>query len=359
MAAPVPLPLQLKNRPMKTILLFCFLFSPLPLFSQQAPISVSVRDGISTGISYNSFSRLFEEESYMNVQLLNPELYHQRHISKVELFYAHDSTLFYSVQFDSSGRVLEERKKANYFLIGTQRISDTLRHSDTLILSYYRLTKLLRRDTLVTQFFQYRHADTTISFSRQHNRIWYNGELINEQNEYYNKQFLNKKIKPNKSHNPVYNIAMRGKPKAYVYLQRRLKTNYDSSRMYHCIHSIQDINFYASTDSGKKTLDQILLKNHPFAKKAGSKDQRKYQAEGADFNEPVFFYESHGCGTGLYLAQQMRARTSYGYTSRPDGLYDTFFTDYQPGEDHFPINTQAAKPPVQRSPLLYFRYTTF
>jgi hypothetical protein len=347
---------------MKTSLLLSFLFCPLLLFSQQAPITVYVRNGTSPGFNYNAFARRFQEESYMNVQLLNTALYHQQHIRKVELFHANDSSLFYSVTFDSNGRVLEERKKANYFLISTQRRTDSIQHIDTLVQNYYRQSKLLRCDTLITQFFQYQQADSSISFSRQYNSIWYNGQLVNEQNEYYNQQFLNKKINPNKSHNMVYDIAYGSKPKAQVYLQRRLKTNYDSSKMYNCIRAIQDINFYASTDSGKKALDRIHLKNHPFAKKAGSKDQRKYQTEGADFNEPIFVYDSYVCGTGRYRAQQILARTSYGYTTRPDGLYDTFFTDYHPGEgDYFQISKQTAQPQasVQRSPLLYFRYTTF
>lgn len=345
---------------MKPLLLY-LLFFPLLLFSQQEPISISSRNGISAGINYNSFAKRFQEATYIEVRLVNPDFYHQRKIRKVELI-QNDGNLFWSVEFDKSGRVVLEGKKGDYFFITKQRITDTLLKTDTLVLSYLRQLNLMRRDTIITHQFQYRQADTLMSFSRQTANAWYNGALINEQNEYYNTQFLHKRIKPEQRHNVVYDVAP-GKhpnPRGQIYLHHKLKTNYDSSSMYLCIRETRDIEFSAHTTFGTKPLDITTLKKHPFIKLPGSKNSRKCLADGACFEEPIFYYDSYGCGSGMYRAQLERAQTSYGYTSGPGGLQDTYFTEHHPGgELLYGDQRRHSVSEAQRTTVLRFRYTWF
>lgn len=345
---------------MNALLPLCLLF-PLLLFGQQEPISIGVHS-MSYGMNYNSFAKRFADASYMNVLLTNPAYYHQRNIKKVELL-QYDSTIFYSVEFDGNGKVLEERRKGNYFISSRQYLRDTLQQRDSLIQKYFSGDKLMRSDTFITQYFQYKHKDTLISFSRQFSNIWYNGALINEQNNYYNLKFLNKKIKPNQGYGFQYDVIVSpGKmPKYQIYLRRKLRTDYDSSRMFHCIKETLDLNFSAAADSGHRTLEYDLIKGHPFVKKYGTSNRRDFTTDGADFNEPVFPFPSTSCCSGMLRAQETHQRTSYGYTSRPDGLFDTFYTDYNAQEEEALFNKEqhTMRTKAERTTLLRFRYTYF
>lgn len=331
---------------MKTLLLFIILY-PTLVYSQQEAISVSVSDGFGYSMQYNSFEKHFDETSYINVWLSQPDVYHQKNIQKVELFANNDNGLYYSAEFDRDGRIKEVKKKGNYFLISRQTRKDSIRHTDTFIVSYYQQTKLMRTDTIVSQQIQYSNKDTLLSYTRTNTHSWYNGALLNEQNEYYNGKYLNKKIDLNAgSGMPVVLYQTRKGPK--VYLRHKLKTNYDTGTMYSSFHETTDAAFFASTEFGKNQSDILQMKNHPFVKTYGKKNNKKCFTEGSCFVEPRIYFNNYGCGTGLYNAQQERLHTSYGFTNNKDGLYETYFKLYK--ED----NT-----PAEQHTLLYFRYTKF
>ncbi|MFA6150149.1 MAG: hypothetical protein WC716_02435 [Chitinophagaceae bacterium] len=345
---------------MKTLYLILLLY-PVLLFAQEEPINVYRNEGLSSGLSYNSFSKRFDPQAYMNVQLMKPEYYHLRKIQKVELI-QNDGSVFYSVEFDRSGRILEEKRKGNYYTISYRQHTDTVNNRDTLIQQYFSEDVLMRSDTFMTKYYSYRHKDTLISFSRQYSNIWYNGGLINEQNSYYNQQYLNKKIKPNQGYGITYDMSpLSGKKsKFHIYLHRKLKTNYDSSKTYPYSSEILDINFSAAADSGQRTLTMEQVKGHAFVKQYTSKNHRDCKADGACFQEPVFYFQSYTCGTGRYEAQQTRMRTSYGFTNRQDGLYDTFYSDYNTEAERLIKSDQPRmKTRADRNTIFRFRYTFF
>lgn len=345
---------------MKTLSLI-LLLCPALLFAQEGIINVYRNEGLSSGLYYNSFSKRFDPQAYMNVQVTKPEYYHQRSIKKVKLI-QNDGSVFYSVEFDRNGRILEEKRKGNYYTISNRLRTDTVKKLDTLIQQYFSENVLKRSDTFITKYYSFQHKDTMISFSRQYSKSWYNGGLINEQNSYYNQQYLNKKIKPNQGHGITYDMSpLSGKKsKFHIYLHRKLKTNYDSSKTYPYSSEIIDINFSAATDSGLRTLTMEQIKNHPFVKQYAGKNRRDCKTDGACFQEPVFYFQSYSCGTGRYEAQQTRMRTSYGFTTRPDGLYDTFYSDYNAEDERLLKSDQPRmKTRADRSTIFRFRYTTF
>lgn len=345
---------------MKTLFLILLLY-PVLLFAQEEPINIYRNDGLSSGLNYNSFSKRFDPRAYMNVQVMNPEYYHQRKIKKVELI-QNDGGVFYSVEFDRKGSILEEKRKGNHYSISYRQRTDTFNKLDTLIQHYFSEEVLMRSDTFMTKYYSYRHKDTLFSFSRQYRICWYNGALINEQNNYYNQQYLNKKIKPNQGHGITYDMSpLSGKKaKFHIYLHRKLKTNYDSSKTYPYSSETIDINFSAAADSGRRALTMEQIKSHPFVKQYASKNRRDCKADGACFQEPVFYFQSYSCGTGRYEAQQTHMRTSYGFTSRPDGLYDTFYSDYNAEDERLVKSDQPRmKSKAERSTIFRFRYTLF
>lgn len=318
-------------------------------------------DGSLNGANYNSFAKRFTDLNFLRVHISQPDYYHQRKIKKLELF-QRNSILFYSVAFDSNGKILVETRKGTYFYISKQNRTDSIRQRDTLILSYVRDSILMRIDTIVTQHYQYQSKDSLITFSRQQSSIWYLGALINEQNDYFNQHFLNKKIALNQGNGIGYAAVNRSGKKIThrIYLHRRLKTDFDSSRLYPFIQEVNDINFSAYKDSGRKQLNLVELKGHPFVQQWAAKNRKDYMTKGIDFQEPIFMHYYTGCASGVYRAQQTRERTSYGFTSRQDALYDTFYSEYYDGEENYVRGNEGRqRNKTERSTILNFRYSYF
>jgi hypothetical protein len=339
-----------------SLLLIAIVLCPVLALSQQ--LAVSARNGVLTWSHYNAFDKHFLHNDYMQVYFYSADFYKARKIKKIELI-NNDKSIFWQMELDTSGRTVQLGRAGLYYFITEQKHSDSHQSIDTVITSYFLQTKLMRIDTEITTRYSYHHADTTISFDRIYTINRYNGALLDEQNAYYNEHYLNKKLSQQQYAGAI-SITRSSKKETHIYLHKRLKTDYDSSKLYLNKIETKDVTFIASIDSGKRGLGPEQLKKHPFVKQFQRTDHKDCFTSGSDFVEPHFYYETYICGTGMHQMQERVARTSYGYSSNKDGLYETYFSTYHNDDEfRFPPDTARKSATLERTVLLRFQYEYF
>jgi hypothetical protein len=309
----------------RLLLLVCLF--PLEFYSQELEIGT---ENYSPDFYINrGFANRYQSNYYSNYQLRSASEYKLKKVSKVEL-YDSNNQLCWMAELDTAGKITRSGIRGYYYFIVTGSYVNP-DNSYTSVVQYFDHQKLVRLDTIISASFSYTNADTSMHFSRRTHKIYKRGELINEQNEYYNEKYLNKPVVIDRS-SPFANIIYYGEdpnqPK--VYLDKKLKHNYDSAKLYWCQDHIFDHDFYATSGSGHADIHPEKLKKHPFGKKYMSKDQKKYFVDGEAFEEPSEYQEAMRCGSYYYHMEHRDDGVVYGYTRNEKGLQDNFYSDYYP-----------------------------
>ncbi|RYE26167.1 MAG: hypothetical protein EOP51_01380 [Sphingobacteriales bacterium] len=320
----------------------------------ERPLAISVGGGQYTGYSEQWFGSRFEMRRYPYVQVLDTAFYKQRGIRKVEVLSANrDSTVWWSATFDkATGAVVEEAQLTGNYFLTVHNSKDSLQHTDTTVKAWYQASKLMRLDTVITTRYYYRQGDTNMSLMTTRSTSYYNGALIDEQNEYYNKTFLHRHISDFTLGRTSTNEG--GKVAKHVYLRRAFRTNYDSNRLYLARRDEHVEAFRATVDSGKSYIPIMQLnKQHPFVRRFYDKPNTRCYTSGACFNEPRFYYESRACGTHIDEMQRERRETEYGLTTDRNGLYRDFYSERV---ERWPEGRQSGS---DRNVLYVFRYSYF
>ena len=170
-------------------------------------------------------------------------------------------------------------------------------------------------------------------------KIHKSGEVINEQNTYYNEKFYNK---PSNIEGQLGRVLATVDNKGKViktdtfdgiYLRKKLKTSYDNGKPYFCVQKKFDDEVYANKDSGGIEIDRKFLKRHHSVKTRRPNMDQKLFVDGEDFNEPVDIRPPMFCRHSQGYGQMQNLESRYeGFTQTLDknGLYDSVFYFYYP-----------------------------
>ncbi|MEI7979299.1 MAG: hypothetical protein WCI53_10680 [Bacteroidota bacterium] len=315
---------------MKTYLKFCliiFLTIPFISYSQEIEIykdehtSYYNPNWLQMRLKYND--RFVYKDNFI---LKSTALYKLKKVNKIEVL-NENNVLCWMAEFDTAGNILKKGSlSSNYFI--TNETVNKNEHGHSLITSYFYNQKLIRVDTTVISLFSFKKADTMINFTRTQVTIYKNGSLINEQNDYYNKLYINKPIK----YKPIntYNI-IKIKNKLANSFNKKFRTNYDTSTLYKCLIHTYDNDFSSTIDSGKTNIEYKKLRKHPFVKNYRSKDSKKCISDGECFEEPTEFIRINNfrCGTAIYNEMEYSKRISKGYNLNEFGLHESYYNSYR------------------------------
>lgn len=261
-----------------------------------------------------------------NFILKSTALYKLKKVNKIEVF-NENNVLCWMAEFDTAGNILKKGSlSSNYFI--TNETVNKNEHGHSLITTYFYNQKLIRVDTTVISLFSFRKADTIINFTRTQVMIYKNGSLINEQNDYYNKLYINKPIK----YKPIYTYnIVKIKNKLANSFKKKFRTNYDTSIFYKCLIQTYDNDFSSTIDSGKTYVEYKKLRKHPFVKNYRSKDSKKCISDGECFEEPTEFIRINNfrCGTAIYNEMENSKRISKGYNLNEFGLHESYYNSYR------------------------------
>lgn len=322
-----------------------FLLFTVPLSGSSQELEIGNNNNYIPGGYYLSytFNQRYSFNDYFKFYLGSTGYYKLKNVKKMEVYDASGKTLFYLLELDTAGKILRTGQLGNQYFTTVEYIIGKSSEQASIV-RCYQGNELMRADTNYYKEYHYKNTDTLISFSRRTYVTYKKGELINEQNAYYNENYLNKEITIN---NPILTTCLtydkRGKliseKPDNIYLKKKLKTDYDTSLLYKCRIQIYDEGFYAMSDSGR---NEILFENiakHPFAKKWRSEDKKDCFTDGECFDEPSSLLQSMWCGNSMYRYHESINAFSYGYTQNENGLHENYFTDF------YPLDTNKVVPP--------------
>jgi hypothetical protein len=296
-------------------LLFICVFPPV-IYSQE--LEIATNHYSPDFYVDHGFSNRYQVNYYSDYSLPRTSHYKQKKVKKVELYNTYNQVCWMA-ELDTAGKITKSGIRGYYYFIVTESYIGPNKEYIT-ITKYFDQQKLVRADTSVSVRFSFQRADTAMSFTRTTHKIYKRGELINEQNIYYNETYLNKPVLAS-SNSPWVMISLYGedpdKPK--VYFKEKLATHYDTAKLYYCQTKTFDHDFYASVDSGAADLRLEQIATHPFVKKYRNNEEANYFVDGESFEEPSQYHEAMRCGSYYYHQQHQDDGFSYGYTTNEKG----------------------------------------
>ena len=193
--------------------------------AQQIQFDYSFKESVGMKPGFNNrFYGFYQSE----VKFGDAAFYKSKKVKSINV-YSERKNKLYSFDLDIDGKVLKTGVQEHYF-----KTSENYYDKDSLYCSvtcYWQGEVLVRTDTNRLKQMEWKRNDTLLFCSERELKTNKIGYLINEQNRYYNEQYLNKKIK---LENPPMMIHLEGEDytKPRIYLKKPFKTNYDSLKMY-------------------------------------------------------------------------------------------------------------------------------
>lgn len=297
----------------------------LQLYAQQIEFKLNGRNNYGYSQKFNS---RYIGPLYEDYNLENTGFYLTHKVKSMSVYRA-DNKLYRYWEFDTAGIIIKTGAQNYYY---TEHAFKQTGPSKTLHITSYYLSpggRMVRCDSVYRYYTRYTITDTVIGWSRYTIIVHKTGDLINEQNNYYNTHFYNKKV-------VVHDMGLgsgvaedeNGKfvnvnAKGHVFIQKKLKTNYKSDSVYRCSLVSSDEGFYASCNNGHKDLTRMQLIHHPAANKFNQNSQRIYFTDGEWFDEPAVDYnEPMECGYNRERHNEPWVHCS----ANSKGLYDTCYT---------------------------------
>jgi len=194
--------------------------------------------------------------------------------------------------------------------------------------SYYKDSVLVMTDSTFSKEIIYRHYDTVMRFTDIEQRRYKAGSLLNEQNDYYNKNYLRKRIGETNRFRIRWRNIFGIRSKRHVFLWKELPVNFDTQRLYITHKRIEENGFTANNNG--LGLDTLSLAWHPFYLSYHPVRHIENYVSGEDFYEPTYYEEPWSCGSDRRYVHQ--ESPTYGFTLDTNGLYNTYYSEYYPYE---------------------------
>lgn len=300
------------------------LLASLPLMAQQIEFKLNARSDY--GYS-NTFDNRYRGPLYEDYNLENRGFYRAKKVKSMSV-YRVDNTLYRYWEFDTAGTIIKTGAQNFYFTTYTSKQTGPWQALD--ISTHYKSPggSMVRCDSIYRNYTRHTIADTVIGWRGYRILVYKTGELINEQNNYYNTKFYNKKVALNdrgmgmgsfmNEHGQWVDINAGG----HVFIEKVLKTDYQADKIYKCSEVITEDGFFASCNNGHKDLTQMQLLHHPVARRYNQNHKKNYLTDGEWFDEPmVDFNEPMDCGYNRRHHNEPWVHCS----SNSRGLYDTCY----------------------------------
>ncbi len=259
--------------------------------------------------------------------LTNTSFYKQHKVKKIEVFDS-KNVLVRMIELDTVGKIVKQGYRNSYFFHINETASD--KSSQITVNSYFNKNKLMKVDTLTSTYYDYINADTIIKYVRTSSVSYKNGDLINEQNRYYNDQYYNKPFISNGiTSSPFVRESKKIKKKAkpVIFLKKELLRNYDTTILYQSRFTSSNKILSFSIDSGKTSINFEETVKYPFVKKYQKKSYKDTcYTDGESFREPTQYDEPHYRCSQYYNG--LKHLPHYSYKTNEQGLYEYYVSTY-------------------------------
>lgn len=288
----------------------------------------------------HTFERKFDKRAGLEFTQPDQEKYRKAKVKTVSL-YNTSGTLFYRCELDALGQVVETGILGrNYFI--TRKVVQINPSYQITKTGYYKEDQLMKLDSVIIFVHKYEVGDTILTYHEKRIVTYMMGSLVNEKNDYLNERYLNKKIETPDSDQFLVVEPEDKKDRKKVYLKKELRTDYDSLAFI----NVKDVRYFNSAyhKVGDVELNWEDVSSHPFFELVNQKMIENCLVDGACFEEPMFPGRRNDmiCGYGEYQRRHYNDGKSYGYTKRPDGLFDTYYLDYYPVDPNPPKQEEKA-----------------
>ena len=296
----------------------------VPLFAidkKQLIVEQQIGKGNSGWYSTPRFNDLFDN-IYPLFYLPQTDFYQQKKVKQVWVQDYRKDTV-YSIALNNKGQVSE-----TYSTVGDLAITERFYYDEDGEQSlhtkrYKRMGIEVRLDSLVNTKSIYIESDTLYTFSTSIEKVYKTGAWLNDQNTYYNHEYLNKRRLFNTFSNiNLYpNQAAERSVDGIIYLKDTLRTDYANGFHLCTVRSIAA----PPTQAGRfitSGRDKRKFQKEAVAKPQYNKDVKTYHADGESFVEPSEMRTTFRCGfsnfDGSYRGNE------YGYIANEQGLYESY-----------------------------------
>lgn len=319
-----------------TILFWGIFFVSHLSIAQQIEFDHSYKESLGMKPGFNNrFYGFYQSE----VSFGDAAFYKSKKVKSITV-YGERKNKLYSFDLDTNGKVLKTGVQEYYF-----KTSENYFDKDSLYCSvrcYWQGDILVRTDTNKLKQMEWKRNDTLLFCSKRELRTNKIGYLLNEQNRYYNEQYLSKKIKLK---NPPIMIYMEGDDytKPRIYLKKPFKTDYDSLKMYATFSYGFIDNKYGSAQNGKQEIDLNAINDGFYCKNCDAISSMEYFIEGENFDEPTEYIEPNYCGSHYYRIAHWNDGISYKFDLNEKGLRTKQYLLYYREDTSTPEPTKESK----------------
>ncbi len=273
----------------------------------------------------HGFNSHFGGQPITSFELKDVHLYKVKKVKKIFVF-SKDSILLQVTELDSSGEIIRE---GNYDGEYFQVRSSVGKNPSISSVTYYLNNRLIRTDTTIQEGGEFNKDDTLMLYNRLERYEYKTGELLNQQNSYYNEQYYWKPIRVNRKGTHItYRNRFRMKPRYIVFLKKKFPTNFDSLKVYPSSIGIY-ATFYAQ--KGNLPIDTAAYRTHSFFKSHPPIQKTTFLIRGQSFREPhLYFNSDRGYECGNHDYSDYPTFEGHDWTYNEMGLQDTYFSRYYP-----------------------------
>jgi len=248
-----------------------------------------------------------------------PSFYKEKKIKKI-MIYADDTLLMHLLELDTAAKFVRQAFFDGIYLKDSWS-KGVNPHINTV--SYFEKHRLIRTDTVIRTNFYYRSKDTLMSFAWEEERTYKAGSLLNQQNRYFNQNFLDSPIVAPKL-SLTGNRTEKSATETKIYLTEKIPIDFDSLRLYLASRSL-DVNYFqANKINGNILIDTLLLKKHAFYRIYNKSHQKKTFVAGEDFVEPEIYATDSNSSQGLQSGDTGKS-SDYDFTTNENGLYNAWY----------------------------------
>lgn len=318
---------------MKMILKFhiklCMIFFPFFCSSQQAEIG-HIQNYSQTYLTSIYNSKFITSSSGPVLFNKKTEFYSSKNVKTVEVT-VRNGAVIWRLKLDTAGNIISTEFRGGGYLIEHKEFS-LKENEHTDVLSYYEDGLLVRIDSTTRFTRQHTNNDTIIKYSGVASNSYKIGCLINDQNRYYNSNYMGKEWRNEPF--DVYPILISNSWDSSIYEVKNpnyfyvpFKTDYDSLRLYHCLSQSQITNeVYAYLNVAENFPEIFNNLNHPFIKNKKIDEYYHCYTEGESFKEPYFEqFLSHSIDNTNY---EYNNGHNSGYLYDDNGLITEFYHDF-------------------------------
>jgi hypothetical protein len=322
--------------------LVCLIYIQVICFSQQALIAIN-----SGPTNLSNYSPTFESRFNATQNFVSfdnkTDFYHSKKVKIVEIT-SRNGTVLWRLRLDKNGAIVNTGFRSHGHFIEKETYSID-KDINVEVKRFYDEHHLIRIDSITRLTKRYINEDTVIEYQCIDIQNYRIGYLINEQNRYFNSNYLSKPIDYDNlayyyhiSFSP-YSSTSTSEQAPPNYYDVAYKTDYDSLTLYYCQSKRDVYHIYGFTKSDERGFELDNHNQHPFILQKNSEYLNECFVDGICFNEPVYRQERMYCGSSNYGYYYNNGHSN-GYHSDEKGLYKEYYSEYYPEDT---AATNAAK----------------